>query len=252
MSAPTRLWQCPGCAETYHIPQERADPTICRVCQQAEDAKTRDWQCPACLDTFRIPQHEADPDFCRDCERNFAASKKQPPPIRRDSDERSQVFKGVLFAGICVVLAIAWLASPNAEIDKQMERSRELNDESRAIHDRQTERIIEEGMRLGSEEPEVERDWVTVGEWQGSGPKTTERFQSVTGDLLITWAARAGEFGGGSFSIFIEGEEVDLAANQVIQSSESDSTRFHGSPGTYYLKIDSVNSSWSVSVSDWR
>lgn len=40
MSAPTRLWQCPGCAETYRIPEDRADPTICRACQHAEDEKS--------------------------------------------------------------------------------------------------------------------------------------------------------------------------------------------------------------------
>lgn len=202
--------------------------------------ETRLWQCPGCLKTYRIPDDRLDPDLCQDCERPPATP---PPPPAAKERERSAVFQGVLVLGICIVLVIAWLASPNAEIDEQIERSKGLTEESLELQDRRTDQIIEE--------PEVERDWVAVGEWQGSGPKTTEKFQSENGELLITWAARAGEFAG-DFSMFIEGQEFDLAANQFIQESGSDSTRFHGSPGTYYLKINTVNVSWAVSVSDWR
>lgn len=105
--------------------------------------------------------------------------------------------------------------------------------------------------------PEKKLGWVKVGEWSGSGPKQTPRFQSENGEMSVNWAAGSNnDFGGGILQVFVKGSgafNVHLAANQQIASGKaSDSTNVHADRGTYYLDISAANINWVVEVYDWR
>lgn len=96
--------------------------------------------------------------------------------------------------------------------------------------------------------------WHQLAEWKGSGMKETEGFTTTVREWRITWSTSNEPFAGaGIFQIFVHkdtGEMVSLAAN--VQGAKSDTSIVRAPAGRYYLKINSANVDWSVTLEELR
>ena len=98
----------------------------------------------------------------------------------------------------------------------------------------------------------VQREWVEVGQWNGSGNRTTERF-SIEGDQ---WrVVYEGRFPA-SIPFGIIGFVVRTATGDVVTTASSETeqqevTYVQSGPGTYYLDI-SATMNWGMVVQDYR
>lgn len=225
-----------------------------------ETQSRRRWRCPGCGKLFSIPANKADPDICPKC--LDSEYEEATEVVESQSGGRTSAivstfaptvkFLAVVFSGVVGVLLVLAL------IGKLTDDVSDLDDKD--IANQSLPRF--EPSPLPENDPEVSRpqqqrpvqkQWVKVGEWSGTGVKTTERFTSQNGDMRVTWAAQAGEFGGG-LSIEVKGEgrfDSHLAANEVIQTGKrSDVSHVYGKPGRYYLDISGTLTEWSVIVED--
>jgi hypothetical protein len=93
-----------------------------------------------------------------------------------------------------------------------------------------------------------------LGSWSGSGAKTTEKFESVTGELEFVWDAKQTDNEiEGIFQIYSYGSGgMKIPANQIISGTVAESGFLHGDPGIYYLTINAAHCSWSVDVYERR
>ena len=91
-----------------------------------------------------------------------------------------------------------------------------------------------------------------IKEWSGSGIKSTETFSIppyIPGNWTISWGTAPINKFGGVFQIYVyktDGTLVDIVAN--VTEKNIDSTVMRSGPGNYYLKINSANMRYSISV----
>lgn len=96
--------------------------------------------------------------------------------------------------------------------------------------------------------------WTEVASWRGSGIKETESFVTVNREWRIRWQSANEPFANaGILQLFVHneaGQMVSLAANK--QGPGQDVSYVRAPPGRYYLKINSANIDWNVTVEEQR
>ncbi len=96
-------------------------------------------------------------------------------------------------------------------------------------------------------------EWRSVKTWTGSGIKETEGFDIQSREWRVSWETKNEAFAGaGIFQIYVHNDKdelVSLAANK--QGTGKDVSYVRGK-GRFYLKINSGNVDWSVTVEDQR
>lgn len=101
---------------------------------------------------------------------------------------------------------------------------------------------------------ESDSGWVLLKEWSGgAGHQETERFTTTGSTWRVSWVATTGDPDPiGSLSITVrtaDGKLVTLAAN-LGQKIDSGSFEVRGTPGEYYLEIESADRHWQVKAED--
>ena len=96
--------------------------------------------------------------------------------------------------------------------------------------------------------------WAVVASWRGSGMKETESFAVANREWRVRWKTGSEPFANaGILQLFVynqDGQMVGLAANQ--QGPGEDVSYVRAPPGRYYIKINSANIDWNISVEDQR
>jgi len=99
-----------------------------------------------------------------------------------------------------------------------------------------------------------QRQWTEVASWRGSGIKDTETFTTSNREWRIRWHSENEPFPkAGILQIFVyrpDGEMVNLAANK--QGPGDDVSYIRAAPGPFYLKINSGNIDWDITVEEQR
>jgi len=100
-------------------------------------------------------------------------------------------------------------------------------------------------------DPAATKKWVVIKQWSGgTGRKATEKFTTTT-DWRVSWKTTTGDPDPiGSISISVRkatGELIKLA-NNLGQKVTSGSFPVTGSPGEYYLEIESADRNWQVAA----
>lgn len=227
-----------------------------------ESQTRRRWRCPGCSKVFSIPSDKADPDICPKCQDNEyeEVTKVVESQLRHRNSPLISMFTPtvkfvtIVFAGGALAIAVIFMFGKMTN-DISNLNSQVLNAPHPKPLPRQLPEIEPEYRISPQEVQSVEKQWVEVGEWSGTGVKTTQRFTSRNGELRVTWAASASEYGG-AFSVEVQGEEkfdLHLAANEVVKSGKrGDITHIHGKSGQYYLDISATQMRWMVVVEDLR
>ena len=96
--------------------------------------------------------------------------------------------------------------------------------------------------------------WTQVANWSGSGMKETESFAVANREWRVRWKSGNEPLANaGLLQLYVynqDGQLVSLAANQ--QGAGEDVSYVRAPPGRYYIKINSANIDWDISVEDQR
>jgi hypothetical protein len=84
---------------------------------------------------------------------------------------------------------------------------------------------------------------------KGSGIQRSAKF-TTAGDWTITWSYDCSKYPGGTgvFQIYVKGDTLDVAANELGKSGSGTQPEYTGA-GTFYLEMNSV-CAWHVVVND--
>jgi len=98
-------------------------------------------------------------------------------------------------------------------------------------------------------------EWTRIASWDGSGIKDTESFETTSREWRVSWKTSREAFAGaGILQLYVhnadDGGLVSLAANK--QGAGEDVSYVRTKPGRYYVKINSANVDWSVSIEEHR
>jgi len=104
-----------------------------------------------------------------------------------------------------------------------------------------------------SPEEEQKAIWQKIKLWSGTGIKKTEPF-TITGDQWrINWENKGGDFGGGILQIYVykpgESFPEELLANTTEISNDSS---YVYKKGTFYLDINSANTTWEIELEELK
>lgn len=99
-----------------------------------------------------------------------------------------------------------------------------------------------------------ERDRYQVEQWVGQGMKSTKTFHVESNEWQIAWATKPiHNSGGGLLQIYVyraDGTLVGLVAN--VTGKSNDNSVMRSGAGNYYLKINSANVGYCITVSAYR
>jgi hypothetical protein len=163
--------------------------------------------------------------------------------VRRGDPKAAK--QGLEILGCAAVIIIAWYLAATWLVNRPLaDRPEEANGHGARVD------LPEGGSPAAMPSAPAARQpiWVVIGNWVGSGNKSTELF-TVGPEWIIGWSTRPDQEYEGTFSIDVhdaQGGYVGLEAN--ISGAGRDLSYKHQA-GTYYLEI-SATQTWGVVIWD--
>ena len=104
-----------------------------------------------------------------------------------------------------------------------------------------------------TELPSTQTTWQKVKSWSGTGIKKTESFTITGNQWRVNWENQGGDFGGGVLQIYVYRTGGDFPEELLANTTEvgSDTSYIYKS-GTFYLDINSANTSWEIEIEELK
>ena len=173
---------------------------------------------------------------CKQCQTDIPALAKKCPNCQ--SDLRSWFVRHPILTGLAgLVIIVTVLSAIGGNSDNKTYTENKEGAES----------------VKNEENIKTEATWYKVDSWSGTGIKKTEPF-TITGEQWrVNWKNKGGELGGGILQIFVykPGEKMmeELFGNTTEITSD---TSYVYKNGTFYLEINSANTSWEIEIEELR